>query len=156
MTLDDIEISPFGMFVNWIYYQRIQGQEGTPDAVMLAKLWVLAQPFLISGLQNKIMCTLYTKSKVFDKTFWKSFIEFAEYAYKDEDRIKLRKIAAQRVMWVDVEKFEEIIDKLPQRMYKDLVIACRGPLDSIKTSDLEAEMESIENFYVQVHEAREG
>jgi hypothetical protein len=99
---------------------------------------------------------LYTKSKVFDKTFWKSFIKLAEYAYKnDEHQIKLRRIAAQRMMWVDVEELEEIIDKLPQNMYKDFVIACRRPLDSIKTSDLEAEMDSMENFYVQVREARE-
>ena len=53
MHLDDVEPEVFGLFIHWIYYQDIPNEPTQPGYLLnVARLWVMAQRFLIPRLQN--------------------------------------------------------------------------------------------------------
>jgi hypothetical protein len=62
MRLEDVETAVFGHLVYWIYYQKIELDERLdsngilrqehPNPVLLGRLWVLAERFLMPKLQN--------------------------------------------------------------------------------------------------------
>ena len=49
--LEDVQVATFEQFVNWLYSKKLEINEEDPD-LTLTKLWVLADKFLIPGLQN--------------------------------------------------------------------------------------------------------
>jgi hypothetical protein len=59
MKLDDIEKSTFGLFVNWLYTQKIENVDGDEMTMLkVLQLWNLGQRFLIPQLQNSAMFLL--------------------------------------------------------------------------------------------------
>lgn len=54
MTIEDIESSAFGLLVHWIYTQSLKQDQGndSPSVVLLAKVWSLAERFIMPRLQN--------------------------------------------------------------------------------------------------------
>lgn len=52
MKLDDVDPELFAILVNWIYYRVVtDAKSERPDLVICAKLWILADRFLVPDLQ---------------------------------------------------------------------------------------------------------
>ena len=51
-----ISVESFGIFINWLYSQKIEVEEGTsPTAKELINVWILADEKLIPSLQNQVI-----------------------------------------------------------------------------------------------------
>ena len=61
MKLDDVDAKLFGIFTNWLYTQDLMNGDGNylSDIADLAKLWILAQRFLMPRMQNQVMRVLH-------------------------------------------------------------------------------------------------
>jgi len=61
MRFIDIELGVFAHLVEWLYYRKIPHRVGVGAAINLsrAKLWTLANRFLMSELQNQIIRSLF-------------------------------------------------------------------------------------------------
>ncbi len=60
MVLEDVDPQVFGILANWLYSEEVcDAEKNTPDLVACAKLWVLADKFLIIKLQNDAMSQIW-------------------------------------------------------------------------------------------------
>ncbi|KUJ07470.1 uncharacterized protein LY89DRAFT_556207, partial [Mollisia scopiformis] len=56
MVLNDADTNAFRLFVDWLYTQEIRYDDAETSSMMtLARLWILADRFLIPKLQNQTM-----------------------------------------------------------------------------------------------------
>ncbi|KAL5314209.1 hypothetical protein ACEPPN_018634 [Leptodophora sp. 'Broadleaf-Isolate-01'] len=57
MNLSDVDSDTFGILVEWFYTQKldIDPKDCDGNVLFLAKFWMLAQRFVMPGLQNNIM-----------------------------------------------------------------------------------------------------
>jgi hypothetical protein len=63
MKFNDIEKGTFGLFVNWLYTQKIENPDGDEVTMLkLLQLWNLGQRFLIPQLQNSAMPLLMPRN----------------------------------------------------------------------------------------------
>ncbi|KUJ12520.1 uncharacterized protein LY89DRAFT_688195 [Mollisia scopiformis] len=64
LTIANISPSTFNIFISWLYTQTISQphQLSHPDINVLISLWLLADHFLVSKLQNQIMAMIFDKS----------------------------------------------------------------------------------------------
>lgn len=61
MRIEDIESSVFGLLIHWVYTHDLKGKVlvGAPSMLTLAKLWTLAERFLMPRLQNAVVDEMY-------------------------------------------------------------------------------------------------
>jgi hypothetical protein len=94
MMLEDVDPRAFGILVNWIYTQGVEIDNGTwPNLVTCAKLWILADRFLMRKMQNDVMVKIHFVL-TFDIIEDDEFIDFADFArmaggFKEEDNHSL-------------------------------------------------------------------
>jgi hypothetical protein len=63
MTLD-VDEKAFGVLVNWFYNQVVTSEVGArPPLVTLAKVWMMAEEFLIPELQDQVMDEMFKTCK---------------------------------------------------------------------------------------------
>jgi hypothetical protein len=98
MTLEDVDGNIFGLFVNWLYTQKVchPGSEPEKLEVMeMAMLWTLAGRFMIPKLQNQIMPDL---EFALADGIWPEVLPVYKYAYEVEEATKLKLAAAQDLL----------------------------------------------------------
>jgi hypothetical protein len=96
MELDDIEADTFGLFVNWLYTQKIERADDTNlTAEELGKLWILGQRFIIPQLQNKAMSILCQQGAIFVDG---SLINFCRLAFKAAERTPLQRFSLKELV----------------------------------------------------------
>jgi hypothetical protein len=70
ITLEDVESGVFGLLVNWLYTQKVKdAEEPYVKATELAKLWNLAQRFIMPVLQNDAL-TQFPKTLRYYNRLW--------------------------------------------------------------------------------------
>jgi hypothetical protein len=147
ITLEDVDSETFGLFLNWIYYQRIRNEEGTaPRLIELAKLWTLAQRFQITALMNATMDRL--RDEVDYPTQFEEFIHFAYAAEQEDKRGMLRKLAIARLAWTLPGPFKDILGRLPQMAQMDLILELKDQRDSVPKEHWK-DIGGAEDFYVE-------
>lgn len=57
MVIEDIEAPAFGLLVHWLYTRKLKKGEGEddPGLLLLAKVWALAERFIMPRLQNFVL-----------------------------------------------------------------------------------------------------
>lgn len=56
MDLPDVDAATFGIFVNWLYNQKLEQEDGRAIPILrLAKLWAHAECWLMPELQNEVV-----------------------------------------------------------------------------------------------------
>ncbi|KAE9376530.1 hypothetical protein N431DRAFT_462359 [Stipitochalara longipes BDJ] len=125
MTLSDIDVNDFGLLVHWFYTQQLDLDPKDRDAnvLPLAKLWVLAERFLITKLQNNIMDKLRVLVEFAEKQNLK---EFLHYAYISKGKSPLKRLAADRMAWcTTAQALGAWIEHLPEGMLVDIVMSLK-------------------------------
>ena len=80
LLLDDVEAEVFGLVSEFIYTSEINDLYGTP-LIFLAKVWALAERFLMPALQNTAMiCLVIRMLKHYDEK--DDPIQLIEYVYE--------------------------------------------------------------------------
>jgi hypothetical protein len=98
--------------------QKISDPKPQPFPLRLAKLWTLAKRFLIPGLQNVAIETLFTQIRKGNANELKSL---CDYIYSREDENPLRNMVVHVFAYFDLENpFVEMLDELPDGMVKDV------------------------------------
>lgn len=118
MTITDVEQEEFGIFANWLYTQKLQNEDGqTPNLIMLAQSWILAERFLIPALQNQVMDEIFNCLGGTSAERQAQFSEFADLAAEHGDgNSMLAKIASYCMVWCTIEFFDKFVDELPSAM----------------------------------------
>ncbi|KAE8445136.1 hypothetical protein EG329_013738 [Mollisiaceae sp. DMI_Dod_QoI] len=78
LKVADVTPSTFNIFLSWLYTQTVSqpNQLSRPDINVLISLWLLADRFLVSQLQNQIMAMIFEKSfsgYIVRESFWEVF-----------------------------------------------------------------------------------
>ena len=128
ITLDDVEACTFGLFVNWIYYQKIRNEDGKlPGLIDLAKLWALGERFEIVALQNSTMD--HIRDEVQYPTEFEMFIHFSYEMDGHENQLK--RLAIARLAWTLPDPYKEILGQLPAQAQMDLILELKSQRDAI-------------------------
>jgi BTB/POZ domain len=127
MKLPDVDVENFGLFVQWVYNQQIDLDPKERDAniLPLAKLWTLAERFLITKLQNKIMDKLRVLVEFAESQNLKDFLH---YAYESKQKSPLKRLAVDRMAWTTTAQALStwILDEhLPEGMLVDIVMSLK-------------------------------
>ena len=125
MTLPDVDLDSFGLLVHWLYTQQIDidSKDGGANVLPMAKLWTLAERFLITKLQNKIMDKLRVLVEFAEKQNLKDFLH---YAYEAKEKSPLKQLAADRMAWKTTQQaLGAWIDHLPDGMLVDIVMSLK-------------------------------
>jgi hypothetical protein len=128
ITLEDIDNAIFGLFLNWIYYQKIRNAEGQrPGLIDLAKLWALGEQFQIAALQNATMALIRD-----EVAYATDFEEFMHFTYQmDGDGDELRGLAIARLTWTLQEPFKDRVGRLPVEAHVDLIMELKSQRDAM-------------------------
>jgi hypothetical protein len=123
MTLEDVDGNTFGLFVNWLYTQKVchAGSEPKKLEVMeMAMLWTLAGRFIIPKLQNQSMLDLQCAMGDGD---WNKSLLVYKYAYEVEEATKLKVAAVQDLLeYIGNAEYEKIgnhVQDIPHNMLVD-------------------------------------
>lgn len=124
MTLPDVDLNNFGLFVHWLYTQKIDLNTQNSDAVLpLAQLWTLAERFQAIKLQNSIMDHLRILVEFAEKHNLKDFLH---YAYESKETNPLKRLAAYRMAWKTTKQaLAAWIDHLPEGVLVDIVMSLK-------------------------------
>lgn len=123
MFLEEVDAATFGIFVHWLYTQKIETSSGTvfdfPSQLELGKLWMLAQRFKIPRSQNEIMTILKVRGLSFiQANISKEFLEFA-YSRDGEDN-PLKRFAVDSVLAnFQTHNLNETMKMIPEKMLRD-------------------------------------
>ena len=125
MTLEDVDGNIFGLFVNWLYTQKVCHAGFEPDkleAIEMAILWTLAGRFMIPKLQNQIMPDL--EFAMWDEECrWHIILPVYKYAYEVEEATKLKLAAVQNLLvYIENAEYKKIgnhVQDLPHNMLVD-------------------------------------
>jgi hypothetical protein len=120
MTLN-VDEEAFGVLANWFYIQAVVSKSGRrPVFGTLARVWIMAEQFMMPILQNQIMDVIHGS---FASSSWSpnSFIEFARVAHNHGDRDnQLVEIVVRVLRWCNEAKFNYYVDWLPQKVSDDI------------------------------------
>lgn len=84
MIIEDVSASTFGLFVHWLYTQALEQTCGSPLSMLQnAKLFVLAERFMVPSLPQQLLETMESSVDDFDKENT-TLSEFQSYAYGTE------------------------------------------------------------------------
>jgi len=95
IILDDVESRVFDSLVRWLYTQDLDRcHTGFGDDLKIepTKLWLLADRFLKSALQNTVMMYMLSETSHDPKS---SLEDFMDFAYDESDSPVLCKLASQ-------------------------------------------------------------
>jgi hypothetical protein len=152
ITLADAEPGAFGLFVNWIYYQKIRNEHGKlPSLIELARLWVFGERFQIAALQNATMD--HIRNEVAYPTDFEPFIHFAYM--RTGEGCELRRLAIRRLAWTLPEPFKEIVGRLPALAQLDLIMELKSQRDATP-KDFWRQLGPAKEFYVVEREGDGG
>lgn len=144
ITLEDVNPSTFGLFLNWIYYQKIRNEQGKrPGLIELAKLWALGEQFEMASLQNATMDLI--RDEVAYPTEFESFIHFAYELESEEDELK--RLAIARLAWTLPEPFKDILGRLPAEAQVDLIMELKSQRDAVPKEHWR-DIGAAKDFYV--------
>lgn len=144
ITLEDVDPSTFGLFCNWIYYQKIRNEQGKrPGLIELAKLWAFGETFQMAALQNSTMDLI--RDEVAYPTEFESFIYFAYEIESGGD--ELRRLAIARMAWTLPEPFKVILGRLPAEAQMDLIMELKSQRDAVP-KDHWREIGIAKDYYV--------
>ena len=123
MTLEDVDGNTFGLFVNWLYTQKVCHPGSKPEkleVMEMAMLWTLAGRFMIPKLQNQIMPDIELAMADGE---WNIIFPVYKYAYEVEEATKL-KVAAVQDLLVYIkncghENMGKHVQDLPHNMLVD-------------------------------------
>ncbi|TVY89195.1 Kelch-like protein, partial [Lachnellula willkommii] len=153
MTLEDVDPAMFGAVVNWLYTQKIEEMQQDEDGhvvairegrlVLLGKLWMLGQRFMMPGFQNKVMSRLRSKVVLCGAN---DLRQFANYAWESNSDL-LRRFAVDRFATMTEEKmFSDVVDDLPPGLLADIAKKMKHYYCSLATYDKE-KMPDFEGNY---------
>lgn len=146
MTLEDIDSEVFGLLVHWLYTLEIEGEESmvkalheedskmTSDAsvklaIRLAKLWVLAERFIICSLRSQVNSLLTSMpGPTTELSLLRNLMSFVLFVYTEiTGPTELRDIAVNlmidKMNLGDVDVFKAWIYDLPHEALVDLTAA---------------------------------
>jgi len=152
MTLD-VDKEAFGVLVNWFYSQGVVSEFGVqPTVVTLARVWIMAERFMMPLLQNKVMDVIHDKVTSFGPVLWwpTGFAEFAQIANEHGDRDnQLVDIVVWALRWCDEAKFNYFTDQIPQEIFVKVAYQLKKVMDhdADKLFSLEAS-----RFYIATEE----
>jgi hypothetical protein len=70
LELEDIDLDVFGLFIQWIYSQKVTNEEGEPAFQhQLMQLWVLAERLNMPALQNDAIDGIQARRLVMGEEF---------------------------------------------------------------------------------------
>lgn len=145
IILENVDPCTFGLFLNWIYYQKIRNEQGKlPKLVELAELWALGERIQNAALQNATMD--HIRDEVLYPTEFESFIQFA-YEEVEGQGNELRKLAIARLAWTLPDPFLEILGKLPGQAQMDLIMELKEQRDAVPKEHWR-DIGAAEKFYV--------
>jgi hypothetical protein len=154
MTIEDADSEAVKLVIGWIYTKEIGekrlGVKGVPNIVLLAKVWTLAQRFLMPALQNEAMKMIYVTAcggPEWTIDMFRAFLTFA-YAHEDGDNALARFGLQMTLHFMHLFYFEELIAEMPAKMGKDLALAVKRKLRK-SNRKLEAENPSIHDFLLR-------
>jgi len=111
MTLFEIDLESFGMFVYWLYQRKLPTHTvdfEDVDLVYLANIWILGDRFLIPSLQNNAAFRIHT---IINEGKLEGFQEFIQIAYGyREGHNELAKLA----VWTVIKEDQAIFDAIWQ------------------------------------------
>lgn len=140
ITLEDVSALIFGLFVHWLYFQKLSLPDGNlPTLLQHGKLYVLAERFMVPLLPKIV---LQSMSKVGATVInapdpapgQASFLELCRFAYTTEpqdwqDNL-LKKFSLSAGMYTILlyersnnKRRREFMDKFPEHMLADLMEA---------------------------------
>lgn len=137
IRVPSVEGPTFGLVVNWLYTQNIElAQEERPLRLMeAAKLWVVAEIFLLPSLQNKAiaMAEMALGNRTGDAhSLTEEVEEFCHYAYEAGDESPLKQLALDHVVSKIVPDTVHMwLNALPRGMRDDLTKALVKKLDQV-------------------------
>lgn len=133
MSLDDIEPAIFGELIHWMYTQdREEKNTTTLDVVDQAKLYLIAQRFLITSLVDKLpknildhIVLVKEGSELFD--LLERFMQFAYSDAVEESDSPIKQLAiACAVGRLTKDNYQKIIDRVPEKMMRGFTMYLAG------------------------------
>jgi hypothetical protein len=152
ITLEDADTSSLGLFLNWIYYQKIRNEEGKlPGLIDLAKLWVLGERFQMSSLQNDTMDHIRDEVQ-----YPAEFEPFIHFVYNmDGDGKMLRKLAIARLAWTLPDPFKDILVLLPAQAMMDLILELKSQRDAVPKEHWRDIGDAMEFYVMEKEQTKE-
>jgi hypothetical protein len=149
MTLD-IDKDAFGVLVNWFYSQVVVSK-----FVTLARVWIIAEQFMMPVLQNQVMDAFHNSVRACapSRTVLVSFGEFAKVAHNHGDGDnELVEIVVWVLRWCDEVQFNHYVGRLSQEIFAKVA----KQLKKVKNPDV-GKLIALEssNFYVATGEESE-
>jgi len=123
MFLEEVDAATFGIFVHWLYTQKIETSSGMAfdslSQLELGKFWMLAQRFKIPRLQNEIMTILKVRGlSLIQTNFSKEFLDFP-YSGDGEDN-PLKRFAVDSVLTkFQTDNLDKTMKMIPEKMLRD-------------------------------------
>jgi len=78
MTLQ-ADVTAFGIIAGWFYTRKILNADGEmPDAPTLARVWILAERFLMPGLQDQVLDCIHNMRQTITSSDFLTFMEIAD------------------------------------------------------------------------------
>ncbi|KAG0649789.1 hypothetical protein D0Z07_3841 [Hyphodiscus hymeniophilus] len=152
ITFHDIDPATFGLFCNWIYYQKIRNEQGkVPGLMELAKLWALGEQIQCGALQNTTMDII--REEVNYPTDFESFIHFAYEMEGEAD--ELRRLAISRLAWTLPGPFKDILGRLPAKAQVDLIMELKDQRDAVP-KEYWRDIGAAKDFHVAENDYDEG
>ena len=124
ITIKDIQISAFGLLHHWLYFQNLKEDFATPNvtSLLLAKVWDLAERFLMPRLQNDAMEKLHARIQRFgDQKLhkYKALVKHAYASVKPKEDNHLLEILVEKFAFGGKEWLPPV-DDFPTAFWKDV------------------------------------
>lgn len=126
MTLPDVELPIFGVFVNWLYLQFLAHEDTQLTIVELLHQWLLGRRFMAPRLQNLAVDLMPSRMRCASDA---EIIEFLRIAAADEDQVVWRIAIAATLLVMrgdDPTSFErsvKLIPLIPNKLSNNFIVA---------------------------------
>ena len=121
----DVDEKAFGILVNWLYTQDIFSENGDqPSLAPLARLWIMAEEFLMPEFQDQAMREIYNGVKESGvKSFYQDFGHFTEIACQHGTGDNpLVDIGLWTLGWCQFDFVSRHMDRIPGAMVKQALL----------------------------------
>jgi hypothetical protein len=161
MRLPDVEGKMFGLIVHWIYRQEIEGGHNI-GLLPAAKLWTLADRFMIPELQNSVIPIIRELIVAEKQSLWDLLL----FAYKSKLNTPLKMMVADRLSLLSPQLLRNYFDGVQDELGLEVVaglamevaVAFSTGERNPKTSADERlrRMVPVQKYYVDVPKQKEG
>lgn len=151
MKLEDVEANVFGILVDWVYTQEVADKSKKLDLATYAKLWILADRFLMRRMQNDVMKKVHEllTNSFGDAYGFRDFARIAGEFKRDFNDNPLARIAALKLVWGTQSFFNLFIGSAPQSILLPVVRALKDSQEAL-TNGKRAKWEpDVKNFLVE-------